>query len=314
MRLEAVEQVLWPKMNKLTKRALGAATGTMLLCGICTSVNAVSVTVDTILADEPTGLSATVDMTLSGSQLVITVVNTSTTPPVGANGLLTGLAFALPNGCDIVSGTVLVAGGSTVIGNINSIPGGNNVSGEWGFSNARSGHFNDANLAVNTQVSTMSADAGTLFSNTPIDGPAGLTGPDYGVLATGGDPGGLAAIRKNSGVSHRPGDRGRDIRFTFGCPRCSYHLHAAWNGFPQLRGSATKTPQVIKDSLKGGRPWLAAFLFLDCASPPALLLACSAEGLSPRRHAAACKRKAAEDCRTPGRFAFIKVRGNPTGF
>lgn len=197
MRLEAVEQVLWPKMNKLTKRALGAATGTMLLCGICTSVNAVSVTVDTILADEPTGLSATVDMTLSGSQLVITVVNTSTTPPVGANGLLTGLAFALPNGCDIVSGTVLVAGGSTVIGNINSIPGGNNVSGEWGFSNARSGHFNDANLAVNTQVSTMSADAGTLFSNTPIDGPAGLTGPDYGVLATGGDPGGLAAIRNS---------------------------------------------------------------------------------------------------------------------
>lgn len=169
----------------------------MLLGGVCTSVNAVSVTVDTILADEPSGLSATVDMKLSGSQLVITVVNTSTTPPVGANGLLSGLAFALPNGCNIVSGTVLVAGGSTVVGNINSIPGGNNVSGEWGYNNARSGHFNDANLAVDTQVSTMTADAGTPFSVTPIDSPTDLSGPDYGVLATGGDPGGLAGVRNS---------------------------------------------------------------------------------------------------------------------
>jgi MYXO-CTERM domain-containing protein len=108
---------------------------------------------------------------------------------------LTGLAFDMPGSYDILSGTVKI-NGSTVIGNVNPIPAGGDVSGEWGYHNGVSGHFNG--LAVDTQVSTMEADTSVKFSNTPIDDPAGLNGPEYGLLGGAGeDPGGLAAIKSS---------------------------------------------------------------------------------------------------------------------
>ena len=43
----------------------------------------------------------------------------------------------------------------------------------------------------------MVADTSALFSNTPVENPAGLNGPEFGLLGAGGDPGGLTAIENS---------------------------------------------------------------------------------------------------------------------
>jgi hypothetical protein len=186
--------------NNLTK-LLVAVSLSVAVCAFQPNAEAVSITVDTILADNPADLSASVDMVLSGSVLTITLRNTSTGGASGAGGLLSGLAFAMPGSISIASGTAYVplTGplASSVVNNVNAVPivgGGQygDVSGEWGYANAVGGHF--SGLAVNRQVSTMQADTSTRFSNTPIDKPLVLDGPEYGLMRTGGDAGGNAAI------------------------------------------------------------------------------------------------------------------------
>lgn len=184
-------------MKRTRKGALSvlvglAAAGALVLPN---SANAVSINVDQILADAPTGLSGTVDMALSGNTLTITLVNTSAAGSAsGANGLLSGLAFNLPGysgGVDIVSGSVVLNAGSTLI---NSPAG--NLSKEWGFQNASApGHFNG--LAIDTVVATMVADTTTKFATGSITLPDNLDGPEYGLVRTGGNPGGLSAVQNS---------------------------------------------------------------------------------------------------------------------
>lgn len=179
------------KLANLKHMAVLVAAGGILTGQYC--AQATSIMVDQIIANPVSGtLSGTVDMTLSGNTLTITLRNTSTSSDIGANVILTGLAFDLPNSIDITGGSVSTAAGSIVLGgSMNNSSG--NVSGEWGYQNGNSGHFNG--LATDTQVSAMEADSNAKFSNTPIDSPAVLNGPEFGLLATGGDRGGLTAIR-----------------------------------------------------------------------------------------------------------------------
>ena len=66
------------------------------------------------------------------------------------------------------------------------------VSGEWGFANGASGHFNG--LDVDALVSTMAADTSSTFGGGSLKKPDDLAGPDFGLLAKGGNAGGIAAI------------------------------------------------------------------------------------------------------------------------
>lgn len=172
-------------------------------CAVQQNAQAVLINVDTILADNPAGLSASVDMAVSGSVLTITLRNTSTGGASGAGGLLTGLGFALPSNYRIWGGGVYVPltgpDASSVVNNINSIATFSNngilwgnISGEWGFNNTASGHF--SGLDVNRQVSAMQADTRAKFSPVPVDPPVVLDGPEYGLMRDGGNPGGLAAV------------------------------------------------------------------------------------------------------------------------
>ncbi len=184
-------------MKKLVTLVLAPTVGALLLQS---PANALVMTVDQILADQPAGLAGTVSMTLSTSGLLtITLANTSGPgSATGANGLLTGLAFNLPGnggGVNILGGSVALAGGSTFV---NSPAG--DLSTEWGFQNASSpGHFNG--LAVDTVVAAMQADTTTKFASGFITPPTVLNGPDYGLVRTGGDPGGLAAVQNSVSIA-----------------------------------------------------------------------------------------------------------------
>lgn len=184
-------------MKNSRDKALGVL-GALVAAGalmLPSSARAVSIGVDQILADQPTGLSGTVDMSLSGNVLTITLVNTSAAgSATGANGLLSGLAFNLPG----YSGAVNIVGGSVTLGAGSSLvnsPAGD-LSKEWGFQNSSApGHFNG--LAVDTVVATMQADTTTKFAAGNITLPDVLDGPEYGLVRTGGDPGGLSAVENS---------------------------------------------------------------------------------------------------------------------
>jgi hypothetical protein len=185
-------------LNTVRKLPAIAASGFSLFL-TSPSVQALSVTPDVILADAPSGLSASIDMSVLGNVLTVSLRNTSASgSATGADGLLTGIAFYLPASYTINSGMALITMGSSVVNVGNPIPGGNDISGEWGYQNSGGGHF--VGLVVNRQVSTMEADTAIKFSNTPIDKPNVLGGPDYGLVSTTGNPGGLTAIADSATI------------------------------------------------------------------------------------------------------------------
>jgi hypothetical protein len=176
-------------MKKLIQ-TLGVACS---LCILPFSVNAVLMTVDEIIyetsgATDPSLLSGTVDMSLSGSELSIVLTNTSTdiASPTASHNLLSGLGFVLPDGVYIDWGTATITTGSTAINF--TAPADGNVSGEWGYDNnpLDNGPFQNSditNSTVNTVVSTMQSSTTTKFSDTPIETPAVLSGPEFGLLS-----------------------------------------------------------------------------------------------------------------------------------
>jgi len=147
------------------------------------------ITVDEILFDatisNPSLLSGTVDMQLIGGELVITLTNTSSDlAGSGAGILLTGLAFQLPTGIAISSGSAWMTG-STAVGFVAPLDG--NVSQEWGHDNSplNSGAFLDqATLTYNTAVGSMVSITTTQFASGSISQPPNLGGPDFGLVSS----------------------------------------------------------------------------------------------------------------------------------
>ena len=158
-------------------------------------LHAVPITVDEIILPyetvvNPSVYAATVDMTLSGKQLKITLKNTSTglPGPEPADSLLTGIAFKLPPGIGISGGSVVMGAGSTAIHF--TPPAGGNVSKEWGYDappDLHSGPFQDPTITssnVNTAVSAMESSTTNQFAAGSIAQPPNLDGPDFGLLSS----------------------------------------------------------------------------------------------------------------------------------
>ncbi len=186
-------------MKNLFQKAIGVTLGGVVAVGLATNASAMSMTVDTVLADDSSiaTADATVDMMASGNVLTITLANLFNGS--GAGGLLTGLAFNMPDNVDILGGTVVLASGSTIVssGALNGSGAGTVISGEWGFRNGISGHFNDFGTATDTQVSAMVADGTTKFSDAWLEKPEYLDGPEFGLLGPIGTSGGNTAIRNS---------------------------------------------------------------------------------------------------------------------
>jgi hypothetical protein len=164
------------------------------------------ITVDEILyasGTNPALLSGTVDMTLTGNLLQVTLTNTSADAAgSGAGILLTGIGFQLPAGISIYSGSATIPLGSTGIGFATS-----NVSSEWGYDNnpLHSGAFNgDAVLSYTTVVSSMESQTEVQFAAGSVAPPGNLNGPDFGLvssLETGALGSGVEAIRNSLQIS-----------------------------------------------------------------------------------------------------------------
>jgi hypothetical protein len=173
------------------------------------SSNAVTIDIDQIIWEtsssgdfDPSAYSGTVDMSSSGTSLIITLTNTSGYAGVdGSYNLLTGLGFNLPGGINVTGGDASMNGSTAINFTPNPAYGGS-VGGEWGYANdPDKGHFGDGDALlhnpVNTVVSSMIADVDNSFNSNYYE-PEYMDGPEFGLLRRGGqcsDPGGLAAIQ-----------------------------------------------------------------------------------------------------------------------
>jgi hypothetical protein len=185
------------KLVKVSKLMMGAVAALL----VQTSAHATSINVDQILAPGDVNaaqLSGTVDMTLSGSVLTITLRNTSANAAgSGAGVLLTGIGFTLPGSYAIGSGSANM-GTSTAVGFTK--PGDGDVSEEWGYDNEplNSGALLNAAQPVDTAVSSMESQSTTQFQAGSLGDPVNLDGPDFGLASateTDGFGLGVEAIR-----------------------------------------------------------------------------------------------------------------------
>ena len=175
------------------------------LVGLALQASADPIGVDQIIfqntdGGNPAALNGTVDMSFAGSTLTIVLRNTSgaTGATPGSFNLLTGVAFNLPSGVTIGTGSAALTAGSSGV-NWNNAVLGNNVSQEWGYdNNITSGPFQDVTtLDVNTAVSAMTSTSDAKFQEGQLLSPEVLNGPEMGLLSAAVSPsqaGGLNAI------------------------------------------------------------------------------------------------------------------------
>ena len=176
----------------------------LFLCGTAGIASAVDITIDEIIYQpnsfDPSVLSGTAGFELSGSDLIITLTNTSgATGVAGAYNLLSGIGFNLPSGMSISGGSVGINPGSDAINFIAPLP-----QSEWGYDNSPiTGPFIDypALGQVNTVVATLQAAIDYDFNNLKVPPPspgANVDGPGYGLLSSNENnsaAGGLSAIK-----------------------------------------------------------------------------------------------------------------------
>jgi hypothetical protein len=160
----------------------GAAVALLVLAAQARASYVVTYTVDAGGANgQPlNGLSAEAEFTIDGTQLTITLSNTSTGVPTGAevsDSLLASVAFSLLDGITIVSGnSALIADGSVGLGVWGGQGSGFNVGDEWAWTNDGGGDV----LGSYPQVISTSQGAGggttTSFNgevNPNVSGPFG---------------------------------------------------------------------------------------------------------------------------------------------
>jgi hypothetical protein len=126
------------------------------------------------------GLSASAEFSIDGMELTVTLGNTSTGVPSGAeasDSLLVSLAFDLPDGITIVSGdTALIAAGSEGLGSWAGQGPGFNVGDEWAWTNDGGGDLLEMFSQVITTSQGMGGGARTSFNGDPnpkVKGPFG---------------------------------------------------------------------------------------------------------------------------------------------
>lgn len=127
-------------------------------------------------------LSASVTFDKSGSNLIITLANTSSADVTGASLVLTALFFSITGNPALTPSSARLAAGSTVP---NGPDWGGNVGGEWEYRANLSGAPLGANQGISSSGLGLFGSAN--FGGTNLEGPGSgaLDGPQYGITALG---------------------------------------------------------------------------------------------------------------------------------
>jgi hypothetical protein len=137
-------------------------------------------------------LSATATFEIAGSNLLVTLTNTSSADIKNDAELLTAVFFKIAGNPSLTRTSVVLAGGSTVEHGGGTDPGGV-VGGEFGYRSSLNVY--GANQGVSNSGLGIFGP-GDLFPGTNLDGPDSPDGGQYGIASAGDDP-----LTGNSSVS-----------------------------------------------------------------------------------------------------------------
>jgi hypothetical protein len=130
-------------------------------------------------------LNATVTFDVSGTNLMVTLTNTSTQDVTRPSDVLTAVFFDITPNMALTRDSAVVAPGSTVLFG-GTDPGGV-VGGEWAYKDSLSGAPANAALGISS-VGVDIFGPGDLFPGNNLQGPTSPDGLQYGITSAGDDP------------------------------------------------------------------------------------------------------------------------------
>ena len=158
-------------------------------------VFAAPVFADLIVSASLGDLSAEAQFAISGTDLVITLTNTSMADVLNTAQLLTALFFDIEGSPTLGRGSAILAAGSTILygstatsGNATDpvIPGG--VGGEWAYAEGLLGAPWDVAYGIGSAGFGLFGP-GDLFPGIDLDHPTSPDGSNYGITSAGDNPG-----------------------------------------------------------------------------------------------------------------------------
>lgn len=186
-------------------RQAGLIWALTLVLGVARAGDALTINY-TVFVPSPTTQTAAADFIfLDPTTLEITLSETTPTGDsaiVGDLAILTAIAFKLPDSAVIASSghSAVIAAGSATVGFATARTAGQEINREWGATNGGKVDFDGSGSALGNElfdfVSTIGSSGVVQFPGTSYDGPAGLDGPQGGLLDD-------SAVRGGAGVVDR---------------------------------------------------------------------------------------------------------------
>lgn len=182
------------------------------------------------------GRAASAVFATSGTNLVVTLTNTSTSDVSEPIFVLTGVYFDVSGGAlSLTRTSALLNAGSTVI-NAASQPAGGNVGGEWAYKGGLSGAVGGAAYGISSSGLGLFGP-GDRFPGANLDGPTSPDGLQYGITSAGDD------ASTNNGGTNTPLIK-NSVVFTLGGLPLGFDLARIGNvGFQY--GTALSEPQLL---------------------------------------------------------------------
>ncbi len=139
-------------------------------------------------------LSASAKFDTSGTNLIVTLTNTSLADVLIPSTVLTALFFDIPGVPGLTSVSALLNGGSVVL--FDSAPAGGIVGGEWAYGAGLAGTPGGATEGISSAGFGLFGAA--TFPGSNLDPPAAVDGLNYGITSAGDNPAtGNAAVTGN---------------------------------------------------------------------------------------------------------------------
>lgn len=160
----------------------------------------------TFVASDAFGRAAQVEFQVSGSQLIVTLTNISTSDVLVPIDVLTGVYWSMTGSGTLSRDSALLAPGSTVI--YDSQPAGGVVGGEWAYNAGL--NFHNANFGISSSGLGMFGP-GDRFPGPDLEPPTSPDGVQYGIVSAGDN-----SATGNGGITGSGGLIKNSVVFTLG--------------------------------------------------------------------------------------------------
>ncbi len=182
-------------------------------------------------------LSASASFDVSGTSLLVTLTNTSTSDVLVPADVLTAMFFTITGSPILTPVSALLGAGSTVFYDPDGQPAGGNVGGEWAYKTGLSG----APLGAASGISSTGIGlfGFSNFNGPDLEPPLALDGPQYGILSSGD-----IESTGNGGITGSGGLIKNSVVFTLSGLTAGYDLTGRISNVSFQYGTSLNEPNV----------------------------------------------------------------------